>query len=159
MQIPTDYSGFHYNVTTFLLQMTFVYPFMTVQWFLDASGRYRYLYLYGTWPLFLDIAELKTKNKKGKYRYIPKVLLIWNSGSIESLLIFYINIFPVKGQDLSECLCLMCTVSLLSCLYLMMYCNLTCQTPTQALAIRMSKITKGSTKAVIESSSSKKAST
>jgi hypothetical protein len=37
--------------------------------------------------------------------------------------------------------------------------SLTCQTPTQALAMRMSKITKGSTKAVIESSSSKKAST
>ncbi len=35
----------------------------------------------------------------------------------------------------------------------------TCQTPTQALAIKMSKITKGSTKAVIESSSSKKART
>ena len=36
---------------------------------------------------------------------------------------------------------------------------LSCQTPTQALAIKMSKMTKGSTKAVIESSSSKKAKT
>ena len=33
---------------------------------------------------------------------------------------------------------------------------LTCQTPTMALAIKMSRMTNGSTKAVIESSSSSK---
>ena len=37
--------------------------------------------------------------------------------------------------------------------------NPTCQTPTMALAMRMRRMTKGSTKAVIESLSSKKART